>query len=171
MTLEEALKTALSFEKRVHQTYLDAVSLAKDAVGRRVFKVLAREELGHISYLEHCLVQWKEKGRLDAGKLETAIPDAAKIKSGLRKLKQKIGNVKTPSAAELDLLRKALDAENETAAFYRNTVSGLPAEGQALFSKFILIEEGHGALVQAEITSIEHGGFWHDIREFDLESA
>jgi rubrerythrin len=171
MNLDEALKTALEFENKVHRTYARAATRTKDAHARRIFSVLAREELGHVSYLENCLVEWRKSGRLASPKLETAIPTPEKIRLGLQRLRAKVAPPKTAPAAELDLLKQALAAENETAAFYRNSVSQLPVEGQKLFARFMQIEEGHGALVQAEINALEHSGFYYDLQEFDLESA
>ncbi len=70
---------------------------------------------------------------------------------------------------ELALLKKALAVEGETSAFYTRMVERLPAEGRDLFRRFLDIEEGHGAIVQAQIDAVTGLGFWFDIREFDLE--
>jgi rubrerythrin len=171
MTLEQAITTAIQFEKRVHATYEKAASAAQDATARRIFEVLAREELGHVTYLERCLAKWKEDGSLVDDKLGTVIPDKAHIQAGLRRLRAKVTHKQVEAKPELALLRQALLAENETAGFYRDTVNQLPLEGQRLFARFIEIEEAHGALVQAEIDAIEHAGFWCEMREFELESA
>jgi len=48
-------------------------------------------------------------------------------------------------------------------------VRELPEEGQNLFSRFLEIEDGHAAVVQAEMDSVSHSGFWFDLKEFDLE--
>ena len=50
-------------------------------------------------------------------------------------------------------------------------VRELPVEGQNLFSRFLEIEEGHGAIVQAEIDNVKRLGFWFDLKEFDLEAG
>jgi hypothetical protein len=50
-------------------------------------------------------------------------------------------------------------------------VRELPVEGQNLFSRFLEIEDGHGAIVQAEIDSVKRMGFWFDLKEFDLEAG
>ena len=71
--------------------------------------------------------------------------------------------------AELSSLYQALAAEDETSAFYLQMVRELPVEGQRLFARFLEIEDGHGAIVQAEIDSVKHLGFWFDLKEFDLE--
>jgi hypothetical protein len=40
-----------------------------------------------------------------------------------------------------------------------------------LFQRFVEIEQGHLAIVQAEIDSVSGLGFWFDMREFDLETG
>jgi len=51
MTIEEAIKTAIEFETQVRQVYRNAAEGASDPVGKRIFKVLAEEEQGHLEYL------------------------------------------------------------------------------------------------------------------------
>jgi rubrerythrin len=171
MTLEEGITTAIQFERRVHATYEKAANLAADPTARRIFEVMAREELSHVAYLERCLGKWKEAGSLVDDKLETVIPNKGAIQAGLRRMQGKVTRKQVEAKPELALLRQALLAENETASFYRETVGKLPPEGQRLFARFIEIEEAHGALVQAEIDAIEHAGFWCEMREFELESS
>ena len=48
-------------------------------------------------------------------------------------------------------------------------VNELPAEGHLLFFPFVAIEEGHLALVQAEIDYVSKTRYWFDIKEFDME--
>ena len=48
-------------------------------------------------------------------------------------------------------------------------VDELPAEARELFRRFLEIEEGHLALVQAQIDFVTGTGYWFDVREFNLE--
>jgi rubrerythrin len=99
------------------------------------------------------------------------LPSAERVRAGLARLRSKVAQRKGSNAAELDSLRQALAAEDETSSFYRQMVRELPAQGQALFSRFLEIEDGHAAIVQAEIDSVNRMGFWFDLEEFDLESG
>ena len=72
---------------------------------------------------------------------------------------------------ELDMLRHALAAEHKTSAFYRQMVAELPPEGQALFQPFVEIEEGHVAIVQAEMDALTGTGTWFDVLEISLEAG
>ena len=171
MTVEEAIRTGIVFEKKVHATYQTAAKRAEDPVARRVFTTLADEEQGHVNYLESRLTEWQKNGRLSGEKLETVLPAAERIRGGLQRLRAQVSKRQGSFAGELDSLRQALAAEEETSTFYRQMVQELPPEGQALFARFLEIEEGHAALVQAEIDNVTHMGFWFDLKEFDLEAG
>ena len=169
MTIAEAIKTAIEFEKKVHATYLSAANRAEDPIAKRVFSTLAEEEQGHINYLESRLTEWQRDGALSDEKLRTVLPAAERIKLGVKRLRSQVAQRKGNHLAELDSLRQALAAEEETSAFYLQMVRELPPEGQELFGRFLEIEDGHAAVVQAEIDSVNQMGFWFDLKEFDLE--
>jgi hypothetical protein len=40
-----------------------------------------------------------------------------------------------------------------------------------LFSRFLEIEKGHQAIVEAEMNSVSGLGVWFDMEEFDLEAG
>jgi hypothetical protein len=50
-------------------------------------------------------------------------------------------------------------------------VTELDAAGRELFSHFLEIEQGHQAIVQAEIDALTGLGFWFDFAEFKLEAG
>ena len=171
MTIEEAIKTAIAYEKKVHMSYVDAARRAKDETAQKVFRTLAQEEMGHITYLESRLGEWQRAGQLSPEKLTTVLPSAERLQEGLARLRSRVVQAKGSHPSELESLRQALAAEEETSNYYRQMVRELPAEGQELFSRFLEIEEGHAAIVQAEIDSVNRMGFWFDLEEFDLESG
>jgi rubrerythrin len=171
MNVAEAIKTAIAYEKKVHETYVVATGRAQDAIAKRVFSTLAEEEQGHINYLESRLIEWQRDGHLADEKLRTVLPAAERIKAGLKRLRNQVAQRKGNHEAELDSLRQAMAAEEETSSFYQQMVRELPPEGQALFARFLDIEDGHAAIVQAEIDSVMQMGFWFDLKEFDLELA
>ena len=72
---------------------------------------------------------------------------------------------------EIEYFQKALDMEIKTSNFYKKLVNELPAGEKELFERFIEIEEGHEAIVSAEIDNARGLGYWFDFEEFDLESA
>jgi rubrerythrin len=73
------------------------------------------------------------------------------------------------SAVEIGFLKEALDLERKTSAFYGELVEKLAPEHRGLFSRFLEIENGHVAIVQAEIDALAGHGHWFDFMEFSLE--
>jgi len=167
MNIEEAIQTALEYEKRVVQVYEESARASGDPAGRKTFGVLVKEEKGHVAYLTAKLEEWKSTGRVTAASLGTVVPSHERIEAGVRKLQGRVA-MKSPEA-EMRLLKRALDVELETGAFYARVVKELPPEGRPLFEPFLVIERGHLAIVQAEINSVSGNGFWFDISEINLE--
>ena len=139
------------------------------ATAKKVFATLAEEEQGHVAYLQSRLAEWQKDGRLAPEKLRTVLPSAERIRAGVGRMSAGASKHASSQSAELSSLYQALAAEDETSAFYLEMVRDLPVEGQRLFARFLEIEDGHGAIVQAEIDSVKHLGFWFDLKEFDLE--
>ena len=81
------------------------------------------------------------------------------------------GDRRKVPGTELESLKKALDVECETSAFYKQMVASLDDVGRRLFERFVEIEEGHVAIVQAEMDLVSGTGFWFDTAEFSLEQA
>ena len=171
MTLEEAIKTAIDYENKVFATYQEAEQKAKDPVGKRVFGVLAKEEKGHIDYLNHCLSEWKKTGKLTIASLDTVIPSQDRITAGLAAMKEKVTEKKQLSSEEVEYLQKAIEAEQTTSGFYKKMVAELDHEGQALFARFVEIEEGHLAIVRAEMDSVQGLGYWFDVPEWQFQDG
>jgi hypothetical protein len=48
-------------------------------------------------------------------------------------------------------------------------VAKLDGDGQQLFKRFVEIEEGHEAIVEAEIDCVSNSGIFMGNMEFDLE--
>jgi rubrerythrin len=169
MTLEEAIKTAIEFEENVRDVYFHARDNAVNDVGKRVFKVLADEEQRHVDYLNHKLEQLEETGRVDSEDLETAIPSPEKISEGVKNLENRLPS--NDRDTETDMLKKALQVEVEASNFYKKMVDEMDTEGRNFFCRFMEIEQGHVAIVQAELDSVMGNGFWFDMPEFRLEAG
>ncbi len=166
MNLQDAIVAALEFEKKVRDHYLRGAKDIADPQGRRVFATLAREEQRHVDYLDRCLAQWRKSGKVPDVPLKSVLPSGVKW---IEEAKEKLSALKDERVAtetELDALKTALHYETETGAFYHKLVSDLPKENQPLFDKFLRTEDGHRALVQAQLDAVQGRGFWFDIAEF-----
>jgi rubrerythrin len=174
MNLEEAINTAIEFETKVRDMYKDAESKTTNDIGKRVFNILVKEEQRHLDYLESRLGEWQNTGAITVENLETDIPELSVIRTEVEKLKSKLDVEKLDKKytdIELQMLKRALEVETETSDFYKKMVLELPENHRKLFIRFVEIEEGHKAIVQAEIDSVTGIGYWFDIPEFNLASG
>jgi rubrerythrin len=167
VTIEEAIKTAIEFEAQVRDFYREAEQAATDPVGKRIFRVLAEEEQGHLHYLQSKLREWKGTGTITVRRLESTIPPEEVIREGISKLETHTAD--KDKGGELEMLTEALKVEVTTSEFYRRMARELKPEGKGLFAPFVEIEEGHMALVRAEIDYVSRTGYWFDFKEFDME--
>ncbi|UCE73970.1 MAG: hypothetical protein JSV56_13270 [Methanomassiliicoccales archaeon] len=168
ITMEEAIKMALEYESKVKDVYCEAEKQVTDPTGKHVVKVLANEEQDHLDYLKSRLDEWQKTGKVTAVRLESMVPTKVIIESEVDKLKDRMQSPSSHRDSELKMLNKALEVEMETSEFYKKMVDELTEEGQKLFARFVEIEEGHLAMVQAEIDYLSGPGYWFDFREFDL---
>lgn len=165
MTLEEAILMALAYETKVRDAYMDAAEKAGDKVGRKVFETLGNEEQGHIDYLQSRLDEWKATGKIRAEELATVIPPGHVIEAGVSKLDRQMS--KADRGSEVESLSKALQLEKETSEFYQNMVNELKEEGE-VFARFMEIERGHLAIVQAELDYLNKTGYFFDFQDFGM---
>ena len=166
MTIEEAIQTAIQYENEVRDVYLSAEGQVSDPLGKRVCRTLATEEQYHVAYLEQRLAEWREQGKVKLEALRTAVPEREVILAAAQNVSS--GMTGGSRDTELEMLSKALEAERKTSAFYRELVAELPPEGKRLFEHFVEIEEGHLAVVQAEMDSLTGNGAWFDVLEVKL---
>lgn len=169
MNLEEAIKTALEYENKVTDVYNKYAGKFTSDVGRKIFETLGKEEEDHVAYLEAKLEEWQKTGKVTIDTLKTVVPDKDVIQKNVKKLKKVAKQDGVDN--EIEYFEKALDMEIKTSNFYKKLVNELPAGEKELFEKFIEIEEGHEAIVSAEIDNARGLGYWFDFQEFDLESA
>jgi len=167
LTVEEAIKTAIQYENGVRDLYREAVEKAQRPGGKRLFGLMADEEERHVAFLEKTLREFRDSGRVAAEGLGTEVPCKERVEAAALRLQETMDG--KASGAERGFLRKAFAAETETSDFYRRMVSELPAEARPLFKRFLEIEEGHLAIVRAQLDRVSSTGYWFDVREFTLE--
>ena len=167
MTPEEAIKTAIEYETKIRDLYIEAVQKITDPVGKRIFQALGDDEQHHLDYLEERLSEWKTTGKLSVEKLESAIPSKEIIKREVDKLKATMSE--EDRGLEQQILGKALKMEIETSDFYKKMVDKTSGKEQEMFAQFLEIEDAHINAVQAELDYIMKTGYWFDFKEFDME--
>lgn len=167
MTLEEAIKTAIEYEIKIRDLYFEGVEAIADEVGKRIFQMLGNDEQHHVDYLNQQLEQWQNTGRLASELLETTIPSKEMIARALAKVETQMAQ--DDRGLRQQLLGKALKMEIATSDFYRRMVNEMSDEGQALFARFLEIEDNHINTVQFELDYFSRSGYWFDLKEFDME--
>ncbi len=167
MTLEKAIKTALEYENNVRDVYRDAIKKVTDETGRKMLEVLAQDEQHHVDFLNAKLDEWKKSGKITAEKLETTVPPKRSIEEGVSKLEKRMSD--RDFGVERELLKKIVDVEYETSEFYKSVIGDLDDEGQKMFERFVEIEEGHLAVVKAELDYLTGSGYWFDFNEMNME--
>lgn len=167
MNLEKAIQTAIVYEKKIRDLYLDAAVQVKDLGGENIFKTLAKDEAYHVSYLEKKLAEWQENKIFSADPLKQNIPKKEEIEKSVATLRVHL--TKDHRGLVQQLLNNALTVEAETSDFYRKMVAELPELGKKLFEPFLEIENNHIDAVQFELDYISGTGYWFGFKEFDME--
>ncbi|MFH0765421.1 MAG: hypothetical protein V2A61_03270 [Calditrichota bacterium] len=167
MTVEQAIISALDYEQKVRDHYFKAAKSTDDAKGQEIFTALGNEEQEHVVYLKSRLANWHRQGRLDTAVLDSLLPSRAWIQQGKAKMSAVAFNRSYDT--EIQMMRDALILEQEVSGHYRNLVASLDGDAQLMFRRFLEIEDGHTAIVQAELDALEKNGFWFDFAEFNLE--
>ena len=167
MTLEEAIRTAIEYETKIRNVYQEAEHAVDDEAGKRIFKALGNDEQHHIDYLQHKLEQLQNTGKIDPAKVESAIPSREIVNREAARVKSLVA--KDFHGVRQQMLSKALKVEIETSVFYQKMVDELPAEGKALFARFLEIENNHISAVRFELDYMSKTGYWFDFKEFDME--
>jgi rubrerythrin len=67
------------------------------------------------------------------------------------------------------ILSQALKVEIETSDFYKEMVGEMTGQSQAMFARFLVIENRHIAAVQMQLDYATKTGYWFDMKEFDME--
>ena len=169
MTLEEAIKTALVYERRIRDIYIECVETTDDEAGKNIFQQLADDEQRHVDYLERKLDEWRSSGRISVEHLESVIPSASAIRKEADKIKTRVDG--DHRGLKQQMLSKALQAEKETSQYYRQLVDDLADDGRQLFRRFLEIESNHIEAVQFELDHVARTGYWFGFEEFDMEAG
>ena len=167
MTIVEAIKTAIQYERKIRAIYLEAETAVSDDVGKRIFETLGKDEQHHIDYLRHKLEQLRTTGKIVPENLDSAVPSQEAVQQEAAKVESLLS--KDFHGVRQQMLSKALKLEIETSDFYRKMVAELPAEGQEMFQRFLEIENNHIQAVQFELDYLGKTGYWFDFKEFDME--
>jgi len=160
--------TALEYEKKIRDLYVEAAVKIDDKRGKGIFNGLAEDEQSHVDFLNYSLEQLRANKDIDLNRLQTAIPERKVIDKNIEKMKAEIpermlGDIKT-------VLNSALKLEKETSAYYKDSRDKSEGAIREVLNKFFEIEERHVDVVQIEIDHAMQNGMWFNFMEINLEA-
>jgi rubrerythrin len=164
MMLDNAIKTAIEYENKVRDVYIEAAQKAGTETAKGFYSAMADEEQAHVDYLNERLKEWEKDGKVRHVEITTRVPKKQKVEESLKNLKKTVKGKN--QAGEIEVLRKALKFEQGTSNFYKRMVDELKEEDRDLFKRFLEIEEGHLYIVQAEIDYATHIGDFFNLEQF-----
>jgi rubrerythrin len=165
-SVREAIKTAIQLEKDGKAFFDQATRETSNDLGKKMFRKLASDEVRHLQTFKKMFQTiadpqtWKQL--------------MAEGSPGTRMLffEQKAAH-RTPAekdAGELSALQQALEVERKAIAFFKETAQATDdPEARRIFEAIAREEEAHYDLIQAQIDSVTHSGFWFDIGEFQMD--
>ena len=168
MTIEQAIRSALEFENQVRDTYAAAEDRVGNPEAKRFFGVMTREEQGHVDYLEsrlgECLTRHAVQTTVE---VTSVLADEGWVRTAADGLQAGAGDDRTST---LEYLYQALRLEEKVGGLYRELVANVddPDAGK-MFGRFLEIEDGHLAVVQAEIDFQAGTGIFYGVQEFTLD--
>lgn len=167
MSMEQAVKTAIELEGKIRDLYVQSHSECTDAAGKRFFAMLRDDEQYHMDYLSDRLGELEESGKMQYPEIKTRVPSADEIQSCLDDAEKHMA-VDDRGVIQ-QMLSNALKVEVRTSEFYGKMVSESEGEIKGMFARFLEIENGHIAAVQAELDYVMNTGYWFGMKEFDME--
>jgi hypothetical protein len=169
MTIEEAIKTAIVYEKKVHATYEDRGETGRGCNGEEGVSDPCRGRAGahHLSRkpVDGMAERWAVVRREVAHHLAVQRTD----QGGRQPASFQGYTAQRQPRGGIGLFAPGLGGGGRNLDLLCPHGEGIAGGGQNLFSRFLEIEDGHAAIVQAEMDSVNQSGFWFDLKEFDLE--
>ena len=168
MKIEEAIKMAIEYETKIKDVYSQAADDIADERGKKVLRMLAAEEQGHLSYLQSKLSEWRNHGVLRFSEIPSTLPAPDALQAAAGDVAHDVAG--KPLKRERQVLEQAIKAEIKTSKFYEGLAAQLTDDCRKMFARFVEIENEHLQLVQAELDYITRSGFWFDFAEIDMEA-
>jgi len=159
-SLVQIIQRAVQTEKDGNLFYSRAAGATRDPKAKKMFELLARDELYHVKIIEDLYRDLLTGGNIEAVK---GYPIFEKRDENFR---EEISN----SGSEADVLEQAIGDEMASKDFYREAAEVLePGEEKEIFLDLMEMEEGHIRLLKAELDFLKKTGIYFDPTEFPVE--
>lgn len=167
MSLEQAVKTAISLEGKIRDLYVQSYDECPDEAGKRFFAMLRDDEQYHMEYLTERLDELQQGGAMQHPEIKTLVPSAKEIDACLADAEKHLAM--DDRGVIQQMLSNALQVEVRTSEFYKKMISESDGDVRKMFARFLDIENDHIAAVQAELDYVMNTGYWFGMKEFDME--
>ncbi len=163
---KEAIQMAIDLEKNGRQFYKEAEAKTQNESGKRIFKMLAEEEITHLRTFEKMLDEGDSLS--DWKKWLGDLPVTRQVPVFSENVPA--GTVTKERTDEIEALRLAMKQEREAIAFFERVMNQAEDDLTRDIFEFVRDQEiYHYDLLQAEIDSITRTGFWFDLPEFRMD--
>lgn len=170
--IAKELQKIIKSEAEGYSFYLAAAKFVKDEKGKKLFRQLAKDELGHLKALKSLSIALEKEGKWleyeKAVDLCISMNDDEKLL--LFPEKDLIPQLLGADATDVDALNFAIKIEEEAHAYYSDAFEGSSSkEERSFFAALRNIEKAHVKLLKWELHSVTMGGIWLDFQEFSEE--
>jgi rubrerythrin len=165
MEIEEALKTALDFEKKGYGIYTEAAAKTENQVVKRTFEYLAKEEINHIREVEEFIDRHSPDVQLKGDMLPEVKKKFREIIGGLEEKTEL-------SDSDIEAHEAGLEFEKNAYRFYKEQLEKAHDEKAKKFFKFLMEqEEAHYELIEKAYDYIKNPEGWYAEEEGWIEEG
>ena len=164
--VKEAIKIAIQLEKDGRAFFQKAAQETENELGKKMFRKLAADELRHLQTFTKMFQTltdpetWRELLR----------EESPRGRMPFFNEKARVRNATERGAGEVGALRQGMEVERKAIDFFRKTAQdSADPEAKRIFNLIAEEEVTHYDLIQAQIDSVTHSGFWLDVAEFHLD--
>jgi len=162
----DAIKMAIQLEKDGRAFFEEAAQKTENALGKKMFETLAKDEIEHLHTFQRIFGTITEEGNWE--ELARKRPKIGKVPV----FEGKRDEQKAVNPGELDALRKAMNIEKEAIDFFRKAAEETEDPiAKQIFTRIRGEEEYHYDYLQAQHDALSHSGLWYDIAEFRMDGT
>ena len=161
------VKEAMRLEIKGRNFFLHAAEVTGNALGKKMFEMLANEEIGHMKAFGELFSvstgsdEWKKHVKTEEKETSAVIEH----------LKTRVKNEeREKGSGDLEALRIGMELERTAIDFFSGMVQdSTSATAREIAEKICGEEKNHYDLLQAQYDSLNNSGFWLDSAEFRLD--
>jgi len=161
------IKESITLEINGRSFYEHAAEITHNDLGKKMFRKLAEDELGHIKTFGEMFTsalssdEWKKYVEREEGNKSTVLEE---LKARIKKQE------KQERAGELEALRIGMELERKSIDHYEKSAKGInDPKAKEIFNELVKVEGFHYDMLQAQYDHLIGSGFWFDIAEFRMD--